>query len=130
MVTRTAIGFLVAPLVVPIGMLLTSELQSESPSELALEALVFVVVWYGYSLLFTLVIALPLYLLANRFGFVNWWASVGAGLLVGGIGAASLNGQTQSFYATLVVLGGVSGLVFWLITKYQAQKSQETRDAA
>jgi hypothetical protein len=130
MVTRTAIGFLVAPLVVPIGMLLTSGLQSESVSELALEALVSIAVWYGYSLLFTFVIALPLYLLLNRLDFVHWWVSASAGLLVGGIGAASLNGQTTWFYARLVVLGGVSGLVFWLIAKYEAQKSQGTRDAA
>ena len=115
MFSRTTAGFLIAPLVIAIGMLLTSELELDSPSYIVFA----LVVWYIYPLFFALIFALPLYLLLNRFNLVRWWVSVGAGLLIAGIGAMSINGQTEFFYTKLVVLGGVAGLAFWFIAKYE-----------
>jgi hypothetical protein len=117
MLQRPARGFLIAPVVVPIGMLLTSRRESDSFPDMLLEVAVFSLVWYIYPLIVTLVLGVPLYLLFNRLGIVHWTLSIGGGLLIGGIGAMSINGQDPSFTAKLVVLGGLAGLVFWFLAE-------------
>jgi hypothetical protein len=96
-------------------MLLTTQRESHAFGDLLVEILVFGAVWYIYPLLFTLVLALPLYLLLQRFSFVHWWVALAVGLLIGGIGAMSNNGQSANFSVRLVVLGGIAGLVFWAV---------------
>ena len=115
MFSRVALGFLIAPLVVPIGMLLTTQRESHAFGDLLLEGIVFAAVWYFYPLLFALVFALPLYLLLQRSGRISWWAALGAGLLIGAIGAMSNKGQSVAFSAKLVLFGGIAGLVFWMV---------------
>jgi uncharacterized membrane protein YagU involved in acid resistance len=118
MLSRTVIGFLVAPAVVPLGLLLTEWLHSEPITYSFGEVVFGFLIWYIYPLFFTLVFAVPLYLLLSRFNLVRWWTSLGAGLLIGAIGAMSINGQTQGFYTRLALLSGIAGLIFFFIAKY------------
>ena len=80
-----------------------------------LEVAIGFLAWYFYPLLFAAIFALPLFLLLNRYGLVRWWAALVAGILIGAIGALSIDGQPQLFYGKLVFLSGVAGLLFWFI---------------
>ena len=121
---RVSAAFLVSPMVVSLGMVLTTKFNSESLEDKAFEVLFTAVVFYVYPLCFALIFALPLYLLLNRFNLVNWWVSIGAGLLIGGIGAISLSGQGPWTIIRLVVLGGIAGLIFWrIVSTYQPPKA-------
>ncbi len=121
---RVSAAFLVSPMVVSLGMVLTANLSSESLEDQAFEVLLYAVVFYVYPLSFALIFALPLYLLLNRFNLVNWWVSIGAGLLIGGIGATSLSEQGPWSIIRLVVLGGIAGLIFWrIVSTYQPPKA-------
>ena len=124
---RTAIGFLVAPTVVPIGLLLTERLHSEPIAYRFGEVVFGFLIWYIYPLLFTVIFAVPLYLLLSRFNLVRWWTSFGAGLLIGVIGATSVNGQTQGFHTRLTLLSGIAGLIFFFIAKYEPRAANSRR---
>ena len=113
MVSRTIAGLLITPLVVAIGGALTGEPVSQSLEDRVLELLAIAYAWYSGALLFTVVFGLPMYLVLNRLNMVRWCVALGAGLLVGGIGAVAFNGQSYWFSARLVVLGGIAGIVFW-----------------
>lgn len=121
---RVTTAFIVSPMIVSIGMVLTAILNSESLENQAFDVLLLAAVFYVYPLCFALVFALPLYLLLNRFNLVQWWASLSAGLLIGGVGAASMPPQGSWLSIWLVVLGGIAGLVFWrIVSTYQPPKA-------
>jgi hypothetical protein len=121
---RATAALLVAPIVVSLGMVLTFRPSSGSLEDQAAEVFFVAFAYYLYPLFFALVFALPLYLLLNRFGLVNWWASLAAGLLIGGIGAASHFDQGLWLSVRLVVLGGIAGLVFWrIVSTYRPPKA-------
>ena len=65
---RTAIGFLVAPTVVPIGLLLTERLHSEPIAYRFGEVVFGFLIWYIYPLLFTVIFAVPLSLVVEAVG--------------------------------------------------------------
>ena len=121
---RVATAFLVAPLVVSLGMVLTTIPSPGSLEDQVIGVLLFALVYYEYPLLFALIFALPLYLLLNHFGLVNRWVSLGGGLLVGGIGAASHHDADLWLSGRLVVFGGLAGLLFWrIVSTYQPPKA-------
>jgi hypothetical protein len=121
---RATVALVVAPIVVSLGMVLTFRPSAGSLEDQAAEVFFVAFVYYLYPLFFALVFALPLYLLLNRFGLVNWWVSLAAGLLVGGIGAASHFDQGLWLSVRLVVLGGIAGLVFWrILSTYRPPKA-------
>ncbi|SRR5258706_9623200 len=121
---RAAAAFLVSPIVVSLGMVLTTRPGSSSLEDQVFEVLFVAFAFYLYPLFFALIFALPLYLLLNRFGLVNWWVSLGAGLLIGGIGAASQFDQGLWLSSRLVLFGGIAGLVFWrIVSTYRPPKA-------
>ena len=121
---RVAVGILVAPLTVSVGMVLTTIPYSQSLEDELFQFLGIAVIWYLGPLLFTIVFALPSYLLLNYFGWVRWWVSLAAGLLIGGIAAATDLEQGLWYAARLVVFGGLAGLVFWrIISTYRPPKA-------
>ena len=121
---RVAAAFLVSPIVVSLGMALTTRPGSSSLEDQAFEVLLVAFAFYLYPLFFALIFALPLYLLLNRFGLVNWWVSLGAGLLIGGIGAASQFDQGLWLSSRLVLFGGIAGLIFWrIVSTYRPPKA-------
>jgi hypothetical protein len=113
---RTVLGFLAAPLVAAVGVLLSSIAARDAFSD-PLEFLVSIVLWWLYGMLFTAVLALPLFLLLRSLNLLRWWTSLATGLIVGGVGIATLNGRTLFDVVQLVVCGGLGGLAFWLIAK-------------
>ena len=113
--SRTVLAFLIAPLAIPIGLLPTNGLEHMPLQDQVLEVALGFLVWYFYPLFFAAMFALPLFLLLKRFDLVRWWVALFAGLLIGTIGALSINGQPQLFYGKLVFLSGISGLLFWFI---------------
>ena len=122
---RVTAGFLIAPLAVSLGMALTIDLKSNSLQDQATEFLLIAIVFYIYPLVFAIIFALPMYLFLNHFGLVRWWTSLIAGLLVGGVGAASLVEQSLWLGIRLIVLGGIAGLIFWhLISTYKPPKAK------
>jgi hypothetical protein len=121
---RVAGALIVSPIVVSLGMVLTTRPASGSLEDQAFEALFVAFVFYLYPFFFALIFALPLYLLLNRHGLVNWWVSLAAGLLIGAIGAASLFDQGLWSGGRLVLLGGIAGLVFWrIVSTYRPPKA-------
>lgn len=119
--SRTVLGFLIAPLVIPIGLLPTEGLEHLPLQDQVLEVAAGFLIWYMYPLFFATIFALPLFLLLKRYGLVRWWVALIAGVLIGAIGAYSINGQPQLFYGKLVFLSGVSGLLFWFIISPQTR---------
>ena len=113
--SRTVVGFLIAPLVIPIGLIPSEGLEHMPLQDQVLEVAFGLLIWYMYPLLFATIFALPLFLLLKRFNLICWWTALIAGLLIGTLGAMSINGQPQLFYGKLVLLSGISGLVFWFI---------------
>ena len=113
--SRIVLGFLIAPLVIPIGLLPSEGLDHMPLQDQVLEVAFGFLVWYMYPLFFATIFALPLFLLLKRYDLVRWWVALIAGLLIGTVGAMSINGQPQLFYGKLVLLSGISGLIFWFI---------------
>lgn len=113
--SRTLLGFLIAPLVIAVGMLPTEGLEHLPLQDQVLDAAFGFLIWYMYPLFFATIFALPLFLLLKRFGLVRWWVALITGVLIGVVGAMSINGQPQLFYGKLVILSGISGLLFWFI---------------
>jgi len=121
---RVAAALLVSPVVVSLGMVLTTIPSSGSLEDQAFEVLFAALVFYVYPLFFALILALSLYLLLNHFGFVNWWVSLCAGLLIGVAGAATQFNQGLWFTGRLVLLGGIAGLIFWrIVNTYRPPKA-------
>ena len=125
--SRTTLAFLIAPLVVPIGLMPSQGLDHMPFRDQLAEVAVGFIFWYFYPLLFAVIFALPLFLLLKRYDLVRWWSALIAGIAIGAIGAWSINGQPQLFYVKLVFLGGISGLVFWFIVS-QRTRSEESNE--
>jgi len=114
---RVVAAFLLAPLV---GALLYSSpglVTSGYPRGFS-EFLATTLVAYMFAALATLAIALPAYLLLNRFKLVRWWSALSAGSVVGLLFA--LMGPTSpspllSRNFQMVLIGAASGLVFWFV---------------
>lgn len=122
---RATTAFFVSPMIVSIGMVVIAILDSESLEVQGSELLLLALVFYVYPLCFALIFALPLYLLLNHFNLVRWWVSLSAGLLIGGVGVASLFGQgSWPIRISLILLSGIAGLIFWrIVSTYQPPKA-------
>ena len=123
---RKVAAFLVAPLVVAVGVpVLSLVVSSAAPSALPLTILV----TYIYGLFFTVVLALPLFLVLKRFRWVNVFSAIFGGLVVGAVGATLVFNGNHSLQR-LIALGEVStlsacaGFVFWLIARKDLQPNK------
>jgi len=119
-------AFLVAPLVIAIGWPTYAFLFSKpSPgplSERLLEFLVFVVMVYSGAMTFTVIFAIPLFLLLRHFNLVSSWTTGIAGIVIGGMAGFFLGNMTTPFEVVLLsVLGGIAGLVFWRLGGFSAE---------
>ena len=124
---RIFVAFLVAPLVIAISWptyaFLSSKLSSGPLSERLLEFLVFVVMVYSGATTFTVILALPLFLLLRRLDLVRSWTTALAGVAIGGMAGAFLGNMTTPLgVLALSVLGGVAGLVFWHVGGFNTER--------
>ena len=119
---RTIIAFLVAPLVIAVPWASYALFQSAPLQERLLEFLVATVMAYSAAATFTVLLAVPLFLVFRRFNLVNLWTAVLAASAISGVGAM-LYGDFMWFTgAWNYPLGGLAGLVFWSIWRpFQAR---------
>ena len=112
---RTIAAFLIAPLVVAVPLASYVFFRPTPLPEPLLEFLVVTVMVYSVAATFTVLLAVPLFLLFRRFNLVNLWTAVLSGTVVGGVGALLYSDFVWSFAAWNCALGGLAGLVFWSI---------------
>jgi len=112
----TILGFLIAPLFAAIALLVLGAATS-GHDLLDLSALPWGVIFYCYTLGVTLIIGLPAYLFLGHFNKVTWWSAILGGAFSGAVTLFIFNALNPS----VIVIGGLSGFVFWLIWKYLGQ---------
>ena len=115
-----ALGFFTASFI-PI-ILLTGISLIKDNNEDAVIYFGFIFVFYFFSVLATLLLGLPFYILFDRFKLSTWWSTIGAGFLIGGIVALTLREPYFSTYLLNDILifgpiGAVSAFTFWLFWK-------------
>ena len=91
--------------------------------------LVGIVIGYFWALIFTVLLAVPLFLLARRMKIVRWWSALIAGFVVGA-GAISLlfpNVPSWEVAGHYGLVGAVSALVFWAIYATVAKADMEPK---
>ena len=116
--TSSALGFAIAALPIAVVGALTSP-GLGGGLEADFKSLLFVTMFfYVYSIFFTLLLALPIFLLLRRYRLVRWYSSTGAGFLIGIAVAALYFGRFADAslqWAMFSITGAVSGLLFWTI---------------
>lgn len=110
----TTLGFLIAPLFATIALVAIGAAKS-GYYHIDISALVGAAIFYCYTLAVTLIIGLPIYLLLRKFNKVTWWSALLAGTFCGAVMAFIL---LNALNLVVIVIGGLSGFVFWLIWKY------------
>ena len=119
----TTAAFLVAPVLPGISFAFTSTGLGGGPSADAGALMSLSIVGYLYSLWFTALLALPLFLVLRRRGLIGAWWSLAGGTAVGAVVALLLAPTgTESWLAGLApvllrtcFVGMASGLVFWYV---------------
>lgn len=106
----TIIGFLIAPLIAAIALVAIGAAKS-GYDLLDMSALLWVGVYYCFTIGAALFIGLPSYLLLAYFNKVTWWSAI----FVGVFGGAVMSIIFLPLNLLTLVIGGLSGLVFWLI---------------
>lgn len=75
------------------------------------------VIIYCFTAASTAYLGIPAFLLLAKLSLITWWSAVGSGALIGCISLVAVtSGNTDA--AALIkfsLLGGASGLVFWLV---------------
>jgi hypothetical protein len=74
--------------------------------------IVSLVFWF-YALGVTVIAGLPLYLVFNYLNWMRWWSSVLVGFVCGAVVRDLF--RLPPMY---IVIGGLSGLVFWIVWRY------------
>ena len=105
--TATVASFVVAPLVAAIAL---SAMETVSTDRLV-DILEWTLIFYISILVLTLLIGLPAFMLMKRFDKVTWWSASLTGIISGTV--MCILGLSLS----VIVVGGLNGLVFWLIWK-------------
>src|ERR1700691_5685787 len=116
---RTVAAFFIAPLVPALLWSSISFVSNALPGGWP-EFLIMTMAAYCYAAVGTAVLALPAYILLNRFNLVRWWSALSAGAILG-FSFAELIGTPSSPWLRgqfpLTLIGAAAGLVFWLIIR-------------
>jgi hypothetical protein len=117
-----SVGF-VAAAVVPSLLMAILTLRWEPEIRGLGEAALFVGVAFlvalPFSVLPTLIIGVPGFLLCRRVGLVTWWLALGVGAVAGALVAVvrPANQPVADVLVKYVLLGAAGGLTFWLVWK-------------
>lgn len=133
--SATIVGFIVASAMPALQFVVlavaASAQNTNTPfSENALLAAVTFLVFYPYSILFTAIFGVPLYLISKRLGLINWWFSILGGALVGvclSIIFRSTQGRYFEDVLRFVPVASASAFAFWLIWRGAVTQSTPTR---
>ena len=116
----TTLAFLGAPLLAAIALLAVGAARN-GDDLLDRSVLVWGLIFYCYTLGAALVIGLPAYVLLRRFDKVAWWSAVLVGIFSGAL-MAYIFRPLNIWYP---MIGGLSGLVFWLIWRSGGDEKQK-----
>ena len=116
----TILAFVIAPLVPSVT------LSGFSQGATDFGSLLFAMLaFYVFSFVLTLPIALPLYLLLQRFGLVRWWSAALGGFLAGqGVVVLLFGNVGATGYLGFGTVGCLAGVVFWLIWRHGHHPAQ------
>jgi hypothetical protein len=111
--SATTAAFLIAP-VVP-GMSLA--VMPPAEFEFDLYAVGWFLALYLLSVVFVLLIGLPIFLLFSRMRLVNWWSAILGGVLGGAAVLTILGFRNLSSHAFVLygLIGAATGLTFWFV---------------
>ena len=126
--TAAVVGFLVASL---IPALLFSVLSPVSGGTDIIAMLRLLPGFYVFSLLATVVLAVPVFLLFLRFRLVRWWSVLGAGFGIGaliGFIVRSPNPVQIRDVLVMSLTGVAAALGFWLVWNQAKAKPQLNSD--
>ena len=126
-VAAAAIGFLAAALVPVLAFAVRTPLHAWTDFS---SLLGFLVVWYFFSLLATLLFGVPAFLILRFFGLVRLWTTLVAGSFGGIAVGMLLRWQGRIELRDLLVtcaMGVVSAFVFWLIWSLCLKRSRLPR---
>ena len=130
---RVVLGFLLAPLAVPlyflvIGFLLTLYDRKVSFSEMGENAVGFLAITWPYAYFAALVLGLPSYLFLKSKDLLTWQVfTISGGVLGALVVIVFLEAERAHFLRMGLLPGALSGLVFWWIA-IRARRSQGALD--
>jgi hypothetical protein len=120
-VVFAALGFVAAALPISVLFAFTSPGLGGGPEADLLTLLGLTAVFYMFSISFTLLFGVPLFLVLRRFKRLRWWSCALSGLAVGVLvaelllpDAAGADDRIQ-FLSLCGAVGGLSGIAFWAI---------------
>jgi hypothetical protein len=104
----TIFGFLMAPLFAAIALSVIEVAKGHLDLR---DTFRWTFIFYCFTLGATLIIGLPAYLLLRRFDKVTWWSAISTGIFSGAVMVLMF----RPLSLLVMVIGGLSGLVFWAI---------------
>ena len=111
-VTAMCAGSFVAALVPALYGSATSNVFGEGLAGLAAGSLIF----FFYSAMVTVLVGVPVFLLALRFRVARWWVAIAAGGAIGFVVAIVIKPTAQiAEVLPFICVGEVSALAFWTI---------------
>jgi hypothetical protein len=102
--TATLVGFLVAPLVSASTAVVVGAATGGASNEDPFSAVGLIPIFYFFSFLATILLAVPIYFVLLHYELIRWWSTVLAGILIGSAASALLG------VAGGPVLGAVASL--------------------
>ena len=120
MIRRTAIGFFIAPLVVAAMVAAVTPTAPGTLSDQLLSVCMTMLLWYWGAAFMTAALAVPAFVILTRMNLVRWWSALAVGLIVGFIGTLVVRSPSAPVLqggAPLSIIGGISALVFWIISR-------------
>lgn len=118
-VISTLLGFAAAALPIAVTFAITSPGMGGGFGGDPITTLGLVVLFYFFSLFFTLLFGGPIFIVLRALKLVRWWTSALAGALVGLTVAVIINSRMEEGYALYLfvccAVGSASAILFWAI---------------
>jgi len=112
--SATILGFIFAPLIAALMIALRSPIFSLQD----FNAYGLILFFYFFTLITTILLGVPAFLLLDHFKLVTWWSTVGMGTVIGGLVGILMRLPSVPHLNDLLPMapiGTVSACVFWLI---------------
>ncbi|WP_110257948.1 hypothetical protein [Undibacterium pigrum] len=112
--SATILGFIFAPLIAALMIALRSPIFSLQD----FTAYGLILFFYFFTLITTILLGVPAFLLLDHFKLVTWWSTVGVGTVIGGLVGILIRLPSVPHLNDLLPMtpiGTVSACVFWLI---------------
>jgi len=112
--TAAIVGFITAPLVPAVVFAVLTPLATEPDIPTLLG---FALVFYFFSAIAILLLGAPIYFLLRHFDLVNWWSTLGCGIVAGAVVGVVEGSSSVQLHGLLVfsAVGAASAFSFWLV---------------